>query len=66
MTLEYRPGYRWVDRDGGEHWFVQSGVIAPDYVDEYVREGGEVVCREVGPWRTYQPTVQDHTNGSGS
>lgn len=56
MNLEYAPGHRWVDRDGGEHWFVQAGVIAPGYVDKYVREGGEVIYREVGPWRVYKPT----------
>jgi hypothetical protein len=56
MPLEYQPGHRWTDRHGVEHWFAGSGVIAPDYVDEYVREGGEVIFREVGPWQTYQPT----------
>lgn len=56
MTVEYVPGHRWVDANGEERWFVQPGTIAPDYVDTYVREGGEVLHREVGPWQTYEPS----------
>jgi hypothetical protein len=47
---EYRPGHRWVDRDGVEHWFVQNGVIAPGYIKKYIEEGGEVIRTRVGPW----------------
>jgi hypothetical protein len=53
LPWEYVPGHRWVDRDGEEHWFVQSGTIAPDYVDKYVKEGGEVIRRQVGPWEVF-------------
>lgn len=54
LPWEYSPGHRWVDRDGVEHWFVQSGVIAPGYVEQYLKEGGEVVRRRVGPYEEYK------------
>lgn len=34
---------------------VRSGTISPEYVDEYVAEGGTVVRRRVGPYETYHP-----------
>lgn len=63
-TWEYRPGERWFDRDGVENWFVQSGVLAPGYVDKYISEGGEVIRRVVGPWETVESMPTDHTDGS--
>jgi hypothetical protein len=47
---EYVRGHRWVDREGGEHWFVQAGTIAPGYLEKYIAEGGGVIRRKVGPW----------------
>lgn len=47
---EYVPGHRWVDANGGEHWFVGNGTIAPGYVKKYIAEGGEVLRRKVGEW----------------
>lgn len=49
---EYVPGEIWTDRSGGKHVAVQSGVIAPGYVDTYIAEGGDVLRRKVGPWET--------------
>lgn len=49
---EYQPGHAWTDRDGEQRWFVQSGVIAPGYVTEYISEGGGALRRKVGPWET--------------
>lgn len=59
---EYVPGHRWVDRDGVEHWFVQSGTIAHGYVNKYISEGGEVIRRVVGPWETVEAMPTEHTN----
>jgi len=61
---EYCPGHRWVDRDGVERWFAQSGTIAPGYVDKYISEGGEVIRRVVGPWETVESASTVHTHES--
>jgi hypothetical protein len=58
LEWEYVPGHRWVDRDGVEHWFVQSGVIKPTYVKTYLAEGGEVLRRRVGQWEEVDGTTQ--------
>ncbi len=52
VKWEYVPGEIWTDRFGSTHVAVQNGVIAPDYVSDYIAEGGEVLRRKVGPWET--------------
>lgn len=47
MDWEYHPGFFHVE--AGEP-FVQSDVLAPSYVDGYIRQGGKVLKRLVGPW----------------
>ena len=44
---EYRPGHIGAD---GRARITSPATIAPDYVREYMAEGGEVVRRRVGPW----------------
>jgi hypothetical protein len=48
---EYSPGY--ILNDG--YVFVQSGVIAPRYVQQFMAEGGEVIRRRVGKYETVHP-----------
>lgn len=33
---------------------VQSAVITPSYAQQYIREGGKVLRRLVGPWEEVQ------------
>lgn len=60
---EYAPGHRWVDHEGNDQWFVQSGRIKPSYVARFIAEGGEVIRRKVGPWEVVAGSTRtpDHT-----
>lgn len=49
---EYRPGRIGAD---GRARITSPATIAPDYVREYMAEGGEVVRRRVGPWEEVVP-----------
>lgn len=48
LSVEYRPGHLDARMPGGA--FVQSGVISPSFIQQYLKEGGEAVCRMVGPF----------------
>jgi hypothetical protein len=61
LHWEYRPGR--IDDADGRARITSPATIAPDYVAEYLAEGGEVVRRQVGPWET---VTQDHRNGSAT
>ena len=51
FVTEYNSGGRWQNHRGEWNWFVGQARIAPGYVKEYMREGGKVIARKVGPWR---------------
>lgn len=52
LRWEYRHGH--LDSRAEDGAFVQSAVIAPSHVQQYIREGGKVLRRLVGPWEEVQ------------